>query len=454
MPPSDPPKLANQSNQALQAASNTFAPPMKLSSRRTELALIALGLFCASTSAAQEASAQESQVATDASAEAEKAAAIEELEKDLERILYSRWGAPIRTRAKMIDGVWQVRKGKDWQALPAGSVTKHILVRDIKREARSRERKLKMALANDRADQAMWLIEQAMYPEALEHLEFCLRKDPDHGPTLTLIGQDLLPLNTPRVNVTSATPAEQLPTALKPWFNSTAFMARASQEITIRDLLAKLGDHDIRATLRGELKHRTSKRRELAALILRRSGLTVAQESTVQALIRVAVLDGSEDVRAECSRALRDLRQAAITQPFIKALGSSSPAVRTNAAEALGTLGFVQAAAPLISALAATSSSGGSYRPPASHIFIGKQVAYIQDYDVEVAQGASIADPQVNVITEGVVLDVRLLSVRQELVRVNERSALRGSLKSLLGQDFKYSADKWGKYLAEHPLAE
>ncbi|MFT6715120.1 MAG: hypothetical protein ACJAVJ_002412, partial [Planctomycetota bacterium] len=167
-----------------------------------------------------------------------------------------------------------------------------------------------------------------------------------------------------------------------------------------------------------------------------------------------AVLDGSEDVRAECSRALRDLRQAAITQPFIKALGSSSPAVRTNAAEALGTLGFVQAAAPLISALAATSSSGGSYRPPASHIFIGKQVAYIQDYDVEVAQGASIADPQVNVITEGVVLDVRLLSVRQELVRVNERSALRGSLKSLLGQDFKYSADKWGKYLAEHPLAE
>ena len=51
-------------------------------------------------------------------------------------------------------------------------------------------------------------------------------------------------------------------------------------------------------------------------------------------------------------------------------------------------------------------------------------------------------------------LDVRLLSVRQEMVRVNERSALRGSLKSLLGKDFKYSADKWSKYLEENPIAE
>ena len=421
---------------------------MKLSKRQSQIALIALSMLGASTSAAQETIAEDAPTAVD------EITAEKDLEKDLERILYTAWGAPIRTHAKMVDGVWHIRQGKDWRALPAGSVTKHSLVRDIKRDARARERKLKMTLADDRADQALWLIDQAMYTEALEHLEFCLRKDPDHAPTLTLIDRDILPMNTPRVDVTPGTPAEQLPTALKPWFNTTAFMARASQEIAIRDLLANLGDHDIRATLEGELKHRTSKRRELAALILHRSNLAVDEQSTVQALVRVAILDGSEDVRAQCSRTLRDLEQEAVTQPFVKALGSSSPAVRTNAAEALGTLGFVQAAAPLISALAATSSSGGSYRPPASHIFIGKQVAYIQDFDVEVAQGAAIANPEVNVITEGVVLDVRLLSVRQEMVRVNERSALRGSLKSLLGQDFKYSADKWSKYLEEHPIED
>jgi Flp pilus assembly secretin CpaC/tetratricopeptide (TPR) repeat protein len=35
------------------------------------------------------------------------------------------------------------------------------------------------------------------------------------------------------------------------------------------------------------------------------------------------------------------------------------------------------------------------------------QVAYVQDYDVQIAQGASIADPIINVVQDGVVLDVR-----------------------------------------------
>jgi type II secretory pathway component GspD/PulD (secretin) len=35
------------------------------------------------------------------------------------------------------------------------------------------------------------------------------------------------------------------------------------------------------------------------------------------------------------------------------------------------------------------------------------QVAYVQDYDVEIAQGASIADPIIAVVQDGVVLDVK-----------------------------------------------
>jgi len=35
------------------------------------------------------------------------------------------------------------------------------------------------------------------------------------------------------------------------------------------------------------------------------------------------------------------------------------------------------------------------------------QRAYVQDFDVEVAQFQAIADPQINVLTEGIVLDVR-----------------------------------------------
>ena len=124
---------------------------MKPTTRRTELALIVLSLFSATTGAAQEAIVQDAPVVAE-----EKD---QDLERDLERILYTQWGMPIRTRAKMVDGAWQIRSGKDWRALPDGTVTKHVLVRDIKRESRARERKLKMALADDRADQALWLID-------------------------------------------------------------------------------------------------------------------------------------------------------------------------------------------------------------------------------------------------------------------------------------------------------
>jgi tetratricopeptide (TPR) repeat protein len=42
-----------------------------------------------------------------------------------------------------------------------------------------------------------------------------------------------------------------------------------------------------------------------------------------------------------------------------------------------------------------------------SYVTVINQQAYIQDFDVEVAQFEAVADPQINVLTEGVVLDVR-----------------------------------------------
>ena len=42
-----------------------------------------------------------------------------------------------------------------------------------------------------------------------------------------------------------------------------------------------------------------------------------------------------------------------------------------------------------------------------ANIAVMNQVAYVQDFDVEIAQGASIADPVIDVIQDGVILDVR-----------------------------------------------
>ena len=42
-----------------------------------------------------------------------------------------------------------------------------------------------------------------------------------------------------------------------------------------------------------------------------------------------------------------------------------------------------------------------------ANLSVLNQIAYVQDFDVEIAQGSSIADPVVNVIQDGVILDVR-----------------------------------------------
>jgi type II secretory pathway component GspD/PulD (secretin) len=47
------------------------------------------------------------------------------------------------------------------------------------------------------------------------------------------------------------------------------------------------------------------------------------------------------------------------------------------------------------------------YNTARGNLAVLNQVAYVQDFNVEIAQGASIADPIVNVVQDGVVLDVR-----------------------------------------------
>jgi type II secretory pathway component GspD/PulD (secretin)/tetratricopeptide (TPR) repeat protein len=47
------------------------------------------------------------------------------------------------------------------------------------------------------------------------------------------------------------------------------------------------------------------------------------------------------------------------------------------------------------------------YNTARGNLSVLNQVAYVQDFNVEIAQGASIADPIVNVVQDGVVLDVR-----------------------------------------------
>jgi hypothetical protein len=151
----------------------------------------------------------------------------------------------------------------------------------------------------------------------------------------------------------------------------------------------------------------------------------------IEGLCVRSVLDGSEDVRIQAALALGQAGEPAVIVPLVRALSSGHGTVRTNAIEALGRAGYPAAVEPLIGHLANLQLGGGG-RAPAANIFIGSQMAYVQDFDVEVASGAAAADPQINVLMEGSVLDVRVHGISVQSTRI-ECQRLRGALGRLTG---------------------
>ena len=160
------------------------------------------------------------------------------------------------------------------------------------------------------------------------------------------------------------------------------------------------------------------------------------------------MLDASGEVRASAARSLKACEDPAVIAPAVRALDSKHAELRRNAAEALGAMEYREAVAPLVARLASLQSGGGG-QAPRQHIYNGRQLAYIQDFDVEVAQGAAIADPVVNILIEGSVLDVAVVSMTEYQV-ASESVVLRRSLEHLTRQKPGDTAAAWQRWWQEH----
>jgi hypothetical protein len=201
----------------------------------------------------------------------------------------------------------------------------------------------------------------------------------------------------------------------------------------------------LRAALGQELGARASGRRAFATLALRR----LFPGSEAEALLGRAVLDAAPEVRTSAALALKAFADPAVVEPALRAVGSKHATVRANAVEALGTMGYPEAVEPLFNHLLALQAGGGSAGAPRSYIFTGRQRTYVQDFDVEVAQNAAIADPIINVLTEGQVLDVAVVGVTEYHV-VAERAAVRRSLAKLTGANPGNTTTAWQRWWKEN----
>ena len=160
----------------------------------------------------------------------------------------------------------------------------------------------------------------------------------------------------------------------------------------------------------------------------------------VRPLYQRALADPSWQVRYEAVASLKKHDDGTTIGPFVKALLTQPKAsTRAFAAEALEQLGDKRAVPPLLTAL-----SAGGGRPSRNHLLRTVQTAYIKDFDVEIAQAAVIADPIVDVVKEGVVLEVAVVSVAAE------RRAVARSLAALTGARHGTDIKAWKSWWKQH----
>ncbi len=345
----------------------------------------------------------------------------EQTATEANRILHLRSGDTVRGRMRATDSGWEYLRGKEWHPVDARLVARAELERDVLAKARELERHVDRRRCETRVPYADWLLREGLLAEGLVQLDLVLEVDPDQPQARELIARLAGKIVAP------GSGEAQLSEAVR----DAAVAPRSLQELAVIALSARPQRDAVRESLTGALESHSQRIRAFAAFALRR----IEPSAATKTLVTRAVLDGSSQVRRECALALRDVRDEAVTLPVLRALGSRTSQVRENAIEALGTMNYPAAIEPLVArlgALAASSGSGGAWKAPASHIFVGRQFAYIQDFDVEVAQGAAVADPQVNTLVDGAVLDVRVIGVSEMTVAIESRK-VRVALEKLTG---------------------
>ncbi|MBI5852220.1 MAG: hypothetical protein HZB39_14495, partial [Planctomycetes bacterium] len=224
--------------------------------------------------------------------------------------------------------------------------------------------------------------------------------------------------------------------------------ASQAKRAAAAQVLAALPQDEARALLRRTADHGTievDRRTALAALA------ASAEPGDQHAVWRATVLDASATVRdtaIDLARTHSDPR--AMIAFLAPALVHDSVEVRVRSADALAGLGDPAAILP-IAAAGPTAARAAAAQPGATRGYIAflQQTSYIRDFDVEVAQAAFIADPRVDVLQSGTVLDVTVASVITERVVTTFRRALT----KLAGADPGGDPAAWSSWAAGLPQA-
>jgi hypothetical protein len=368
-------------------------------------------------------------------------------EKPQNRLLFCNGGAVLRglTRRSSETAGWELRREGKWTAIPLGLVVSTEMEKAVEL---SFAQQWKAAAPGDLDAQAQaggWALQHGLLEEGLKTLDALLKSNPNLASARNAICAQAIRFRPPPVQSGGKPVAAPLAKAIDPLLSWCIPRGPALQELGIVEL-ARLRDRAaLLNAMTALLGSKDAGRRRMASLVLRR----LFPGKAHRPLILHAVLDPDADVRASTALSLAGAHDTTLILPLVNTLESSHPTLRQRAAEALGRMQYPAAVEPLVQRLRAVTqpgaATGGIPRPPHSNIFVGTQFAYIQDFDVEVAMGSAIADPVVNVLTSGAVLDVGVISV-SGVHFARETRAIRVALGQLTGDDPGNTNRAWLKW--------
>lgn len=384
------------------------------------------------------------------------------------RILILRDGSCIRALARDVDGGIEYKSGATaWKRVDACDVITAQNERDAISAARALLRQIEPRAYGSRVEACGSMIANGLDAEAASELDLVLTSMPDERHALAL-----LRATPPRIDL-ECTPGanESARTAL---LRAGARQCNLGSSPVRRELIVRALARDAALTesvqpalassgaatapaqtptladdLVRELGSSVTTRRTFACLALRRLCAT----SAIGPLAVHAVLDPSLDVRDGAILGLRDAHDPRACAAVVRALANPSALVRSNAAEALGRMGYTEAIEPLIMlmSLASAAPAGGSGGggPVRANFYSGLQTAYVQDFNVEIAQGSSIADPIVQALQTGVVFDVGVGGVSSQPITTEVWNASR-ALVRLTGARIGVDPPAWKTWWDEN----
>lgn len=201
------------------------------------------------------------------------------------------------------------------------------------------------------------------------------------------------------------------------------------------------------AELRNAARRSGSERARIAALAALSRRDAAGNDRFV---MRSAILDRAGEVRQAATALVPDEQRAAAVEYLAPGLMHGQPEVRVRTAEALGGLGNAAALPVLVAAAPFAGkalAAGGGAEGVRAHISIINQQAYIRDFDVEIASASFIADPKVDVLSSGTVLDVEVMGVA-EVQRILR--GYRRAIERVAGSDPGEDPRRWAQWLAEY----